>query len=92
MNYYKRHWDETTEGELTRSWGKSIYYFETDLDHTVLRQIQVYENGMGLKYSDEFICDNYGGLSDQPLDVQDFEKYKIDKNDFEKAWATDYKK
>jgi len=91
MNYYKRNWDESKGDELTDSWGKSTYYFETDVDHTVLRQIQVFENGIALKYSDEFLCDNYGGLSDQPLDAHDFEQYKIEKDDFEKAWATDYK-
>jgi len=92
MNYYKRHWDETTGDELTDSWGTSTFFFETDFDNSVLRQLQVFENGKGLKYWEEFVGDAYGMLTDQPLDFEDFEQYRIDKNEFEKAWTTDYKK
>jgi hypothetical protein len=91
-NYYKRYWDETTGEELTDSWGTSTYYFESDMDNIVLRQIQVFENGIGLKYWNEFTEDNCGALSDQRLDANDFEQYKIDKVEFEKIWAADYKK
>jgi hypothetical protein len=92
MNYYKRHWDETTGDDLTDSWGASTFYFETDADNNVLRQIQVFENGKGLKYWTEFTEDNYGALSDHSLDLDDFEQYQIDKVEFENAWTTDYKK
>jgi hypothetical protein len=92
MNYYKRHWDETTGEELTDSWGTSTYYFETDQENNVLRQIQVFENGNGLKYWNAFAEDNYGAMSDQPLDSDDFEQHKIGKAEFEKAWTMDYEK
>jgi hypothetical protein len=92
MNYYKRHWNETTGEELTDSWGTSTFYFETDRDNNVLRQIQVFENGKGLKYWTNFIKDKYGALSNQPLDPNDFSPYKIDKGDFEKAWTKVYAK
>jgi hypothetical protein len=91
MNYYKRYWNESTGEELTDSWGTSTYYFETDQENNVLRQIQVFENGTGLKYWAKFTEDDYGALSDQPLDPDDFEPYKIDDVEFDKAWIIDYR-
>ena len=92
MNYYKKFWDEATGEELTDSWGTSTYYFETDLDNFVQRQIQVFQNGNGLKYWVEFMEDSYGILSDQPLDSNDFGLHKIDRNEFETVWMINYKK
>ena len=92
MNYYKRHWDKTTGEQLTDSWGTSTYYFEIDQGGFVLRQIQVFENGKGLKYSSEFTQDDYGFLSDQPLDLDELTPFKIDKVKFDEAWAKVYKK
>lgn len=86
MNYYKRLWNETTGEELTDYWGTSTYYFETDSNNVVIRQIQVFKNGKALKYSQQFLQDNYGGLTDQPLDVEDYEPFKIDKSEFERVW------
>jgi hypothetical protein len=92
MKYYKRHWDETTGDELTEPWGTSTFYFETDQNNNVLRQLQVFENGRGLKYWTEFSEDNYGMLSDQPLDADDFAQHMIDQAEFEKVWMIDYEK
>ena len=86
MNYYKRHWDETTGDELTNSWGTSRYYFETDNDNNVVRQIQLFENGKALKYDTEYLDDDFGGLSDQPLDIEEFEEFKTTHSDFENIW------
>ena len=88
MNYYKRHWDETTGDDLTDSWGTSTYYFEIGADNYPTRQIQVFENGKALKYHDNYTDDNYGGLGDQPLDIEEFEEFKIDQSEFEKIWTT----
>ena len=46
----------------------------------------VYENGKKLKYSEEFIEDEYGFLADQPIDLLDFENFIINKSDFEYQW------
>jgi hypothetical protein len=92
MNYYRRLWDETTGDDLTDSWGTSTFFFETDTDDNVLRQLQVFENGKVLKYWDNFVGDAYGMLTDQPLDSDEFEKYRISKNEFEQAWTMDYNK
>ena len=83
--YYKRHFDEPRT-EKSEIWGTCDYYFETNQDGEVLRQIEVYENGKTLKYDDEFIEDEFGFLADQPLDLFDFENFAITKTDFEFQW------
>lgn len=45
MNYYKRYWNESTGDDLTDSWGRSTWFFETDENFNVLRQITVFESG-----------------------------------------------
>jgi hypothetical protein len=83
--YYKRHFDEprTEQSDL---WGTCDYYFETNQEGEVLRQIEVYENGKRLKYSEQIIEDEFGFLADQPIDLLDFEKFAINKSDFESQW------
>ena len=83
--YYKRHFDEPRT-EQSEVWGTCVYFFETNQDGEVLRQIEVYENGRTLKYDEEFIEDEFGFLADQPLDLIDFEKFAITKPDFEFQW------
>lgn len=83
--YYKRHFDEIRT-EKSESWGTCNYYFETNHDGEILRQIEVYENGKKLKYSEEFFEDEFGFLADQPINLLDFEKFAITKNDFENQW------
>lgn len=86
MNYYKRDWNETTGEDLTDSWGKSTFYFETDNDNNVLRQIQLFENGKTLKYDSDHLGDDFGSLSDQPLDREEFEEFKTTQSEFEIIW------
>lgn len=83
--YYKRHFNEIRT-EKSETWGTCDYYFETNQNGQILRQIEVYENGKKLKYSEEFIEDEYGFLADQPIDLLDFENFIINKSDFEYQW------
>ena len=83
--YYKRHFDEKRT-ENSEEWGTCDYYFETNKSGEILRQIEVYENGKRLKYSDQLIEDDFGFLGDQPIDLLEFEKFIIDKNDFDLQW------
>ena len=83
--YYKRHFNEIRT-EKSETWGTCDYYFETNQNGQILRQIEVYENGKELKYSEEFIEDEYGSLADQPIDLLDFENFVINKSDFEYQW------
>ena len=85
MNYYKRNWNEP-RGDQYDSWGKSIWYFETDNNGEVLRQIEVYENGKILKYGNQNIEDEFGGLANQNIDLTEFLEFSIEKEEFENNW------
>lgn len=85
MKYFKRHWDETSGDNLTNGWGTSWYYFEADEDGYVLRQLQQFENGQVLKYDDDYVEDEFGGLTDQPLN-DEMTSFQIDKKEFEDMW------
>ena len=83
--YFKREWDKTTGEEQTASWGKSVYYFETDLHFNILRQMQVFENGKTLKYDREYLDDKFGGLTESPLELDGF--IEIACEEFAWLWA-----
>ncbi|MFD2915485.1 MULTISPECIES: hypothetical protein [Flavobacteriaceae] len=85
MNYFKRKWNET-RGDQYDSWGKSAWYFETDNNGEVLRQIEAYDNGKVLKYDNQNIDDEFGGLADQNLDLSEFVEFSIEKEEFENKW------
>ena len=88
MYYFKRYWDESTGNTLTDSWGTSCFYFETEADGTVIRQIQVFDNNNALKYTVDYDEDGFGGLSEIALEIEEFERYHIEQSEFEWAWAT----
>ncbi len=83
MYYFKRNWDETTGEEMTDSWGFSLFYFETDGEGRVLRQMQLFEGGQVLKYDPGYPDDKYGGISEYLFDPEEFKEYLVDKDIFE---------
>lgn len=83
--YFKRKWDET-RGDEFDSWGKSTWYFEIEPDGFPIKQIELYESGNRLKYDSENPFDDYGGLGDQALDMDEFQSFEIDKAEFEIEW------
>lgn len=85
MRYFKRNWNET-RGDQYDSWGKSVWFFETDDNGEVLRQIEVYDNGKVLKYDNENSEDEFGMLADQNLDLTEFNEFTIEKEEFENNW------
>jgi hypothetical protein len=87
-HYFKREWDETTGDELTDSWGRSTFYFETDDQYIVVRQVQIFENENALKYDTEYVDDKFGGLSEAPIDMEEFAEYSITKEEFDQVWNT----
>lgn len=86
MNYYKRPWDDTTGEDPTDAWGTSDYYLETDAEGWVCRQIQHFAQGQALKYGPDNPEDEYGALADQPLELPEFQEYRITAAEFEAAW------
>lgn len=85
MKYFKRKWDES-RGDEYDNWGCSWFYFETDDSGLPIRQIEEYDNGVVLKYSNERLDDKYGMLGDQELDLVEFKQFEITPAEFEKEW------
>ncbi|SDF24793.1 hypothetical protein [Ulvibacter litoralis] len=85
MKYYKRNWEET-RGDEFDNWGKSIWYFETENSGLPTKQMEVYENGKALKYDQKKLEDEYGGLGDQKLDLDEFSNFEITEQEFKKHW------
>lgn len=88
LRYFRRPWNET-RGDAHDDWGTSIWYFEVGDDLFPLRQIERYERGPVLRYSSEHTEDEFGGLGDQALPVEEFAAFEISAEDFEAAWRTD---
>jgi hypothetical protein len=86
LRYYRRAWDES-RGDKFDTWGHSVWYFEIDDAGHPVRQIEQYERGPSLGYDAAHPEDEYGGLSDQPLDPKDFAGFEITREEFERAWA-----
>ncbi|MBW7674220.1 DUF7677 family protein [Chryseobacterium chendengshani] len=84
--YFKKFWNETTGDAVTDSWGNSKYYFETDEKLNVLKQIQLFENENILKYDEQNFEDQYGFLTDHPLEIEDYEDSEISEIDFYEIW------
>jgi hypothetical protein len=83
--YYKRFWDET-RGDEYADWGKSWWYFETDANGVILRQIEEYENGIVQFYPNMRTENTFGGLGKTPLPFEEFQEYCIFQEDFEAIW------
>ena len=88
MNYFKRDTEEASGNELTDSWGVSSFYFETDNEGSVTRQLELFKNGNALKYDSEYQEDKFGGISEGRLDIEEFEPYRIKADEFEQLWLT----
>lgn len=58
--YVKRHWNQLRSDEHD-AWGTSWWYFEVDDEGGVLRQIEQYDSGVCLRYSEQHIQDEFGG-------------------------------
>jgi hypothetical protein len=86
MPHYRRAWNETRADEHD-SWGRSVWWFETDGDGSVTRQIEVYEQGPTVRYGPGRERDEIGMLADQPLDLEEFAEFEVSQTDFETAWA-----
>lgn len=88
LRYLKRHWNEPRD-DTTNVWGCSWWYFETDYSGVVIRQIEVYDHGPILRYHELLLNDDFGGLSDQPLNLDEFAKFEISKDEFDRVWNSE---
>jgi hypothetical protein len=87
VRYFKRDWDEP-RGDEHNSWGPSTWYFEVGDDGYPVRQLERYESGVILKYDDAHLDDEFGGVGDQALDIEEFAEFEIDRAAFETVWSS----
>lgn len=88
LRYFKRHCDES-RGDKYDFWGTSTWYFEVDDDGYAVRQLELYDAGVVLKYDERHPNDEFGGLSDQSIDFDVFAPFEIDRQSFEKTWLSE---
>jgi hypothetical protein len=84
--YVKRYWNET-RGDEHDAWGTSWWYFEVDSEGWVLRQVEQYDSGVRLSYSEEHEEDEFGMLAEKPLDLSEPEYSMISPQEFESVWV-----
>jgi hypothetical protein len=85
--FYKRRWDECRSGELA-VWGGCVIYFEVAPDGTVMRQMEIYDNGTVLQYHANHLEDAFGFLTDLTIDLLEFSGFSISRDVFEAAWSS----
>ena len=84
--YFRRRWNES-RGDAYDHWGPAVYFFEVSDEWRTIRQMEVYDDGHVLRYEADHTADDYGFLSVDPGNREDFEPYEIDGAAFESAWA-----
>ena len=85
MNYFTQIWDEERDDEYA-SWGTSTWYFKTNAVDEVLKQITVYKNGKVAKYHADKQEDEFGGLCEGALTIDDCDGDVINKDEFYTLW------
>jgi hypothetical protein len=85
-HWYRRRWEETPGGEQD-AWGRSTWLFETDPTGDVLRQLEVYDTGPTLRYDLDHEEDAVGGLTQVPLEPDDWAAFAITRQEFDTAWT-----
>ncbi|MGJ8698094.1 MAG: hypothetical protein ACSHYF_17375 [Verrucomicrobiaceae bacterium] len=88
MLYFLRPWNEN-RGDQYSGWGFSVWYFEVDGTGNVVRQIEAYESGKIVRYDESSPSDEFGGLAECPIDLDEFEQCAITKDEFENRWSAD---
>jgi hypothetical protein len=87
LTFYKRRWDECRSGEEA-AWGGCDYYFEVTPNGTVIRQMEIYDNGTILQFHANHIEDAFGFLTDLKVDLLEFSEFFISRDEFETAWSS----
>lgn len=89
VRFFKRPWEES-RGDEYDSWGTSTWYFEIGDDSYVSRQVEIFENGVVLRYDEAHVEDIYGGLGEgaRDLEGEGFLPFEIGQAEFEQVWAT----
>lgn len=86
MRYFKRYWADM-HGDAPDAWGCSWWFFETDTFGVVSRQAVMFEHGPTLRYDGHRWRDEFGMLTDQPLELVEFAAFEITRVEFEQTWG-----
>ncbi len=87
--YFKYRWNETRDDEF-EGWGFSTQYSETDEELFPIRQIEIYDNGIALKYDNEHLEDRFKFSADKSIEdvLENPNNAEISKEDFENLWTS----
>lgn len=87
MTYYSKDWPDARSDQYAH-WGSSRWYFETREDGSVVRQVEVYENGPRLRYNESHPQNEFGRLAETRLDLNQFAECEITAEEFTAAWES----
>ena len=88
VRYLKYRWDED-RGDEYADWGASWWLTEFGPDGYRTRQIELYDSGPRLRYSQAHLEDEFGGLGLVNLGEIDLaEQEEIDAQEFEAVWRS----
>jgi hypothetical protein len=80
--FYRRRWEES-RGDEYDAWGPTVYYFWV-LDGVVEQQVKLYDSGILLAYDRYHREDQYGGLTTEPMDPDEWAPFEIDITEYPK--------
>jgi hypothetical protein len=88
MRYYKRSYEEIIQ-RFNKDWSAiDWYYFEVGEDNYATKQIQITYEGKVYKHDEENLQDEYGGLADVALEIEEYTP--IDKDEFFALWKKEF--
>lgn len=85
LRYYKS-FKEGNSGDELAGWGNSWWYFEADAFGKVSRLLQSYASGQVLRYDEQLPWDEYGGMIEDNVDLDEIPNTEISQDEFLAAW------
>jgi hypothetical protein len=87
MRYLKYRWDEN-RGDAHADWGGSWWYFEIGPDGYPVRQVEVYDAGVRIRYGPDHPEDEFGFLSyEHESDMDRSADQELSATEFEAVWG-----
>jgi hypothetical protein len=87
MPFYRRRWIES-RGDEHDDWGGAVYYFWV-WNGVLEQQVEVYDSGIVLAYDRYHIEDEFGCMSQVPLDPDEWSPLEIDIETYQREVGRD---
>ncbi|KAB8181418.1 hypothetical protein [Microbispora catharanthi] len=84
VRYFRRGWDED-RGDEYAHWGTCTFYLALDPEGYAHVQVEAYAGGTVIAYDADHDEDEYGGLTYDQLDLDEFAPYEIGEREFHEA-------